>query len=118
MSASAGKADLKNAGNTKFLLPLVDLNAGLTLLLQPGNNPHQAMRITKFSKIQGATDGSVFDAINGLIRLKFRYKSTENRPVRQNSRGKLERTMHAFRTTNAEAVDGGGRALSETGRRA
>ena len=56
------------------------------------------MRIAKFSKVQGATDGSVFDAINGLFRLKFRYKSTENRPVRQNrpQGGAQDGPSHSF----------------------
>jgi len=40
------------------------------------------------------------------------------RAQRQNRRGELEDAMHALCPTNAAAMDGGGRALNEAGRRA
>jgi len=55
----------------------VDLQAGLTHLLQLGNDPHQAMRIAVFSKISVAADGSVLDAKNSCFWVKIQYKSTQ-----------------------------------------
>ena len=54
----------------------VDLNAGLTRLLQSGNDPSQAERIASFSKVRGVVDGSVSDARNCHFLLIFPCKST------------------------------------------
>ncbi len=53
----------------------VDLHAKLTHLLQPENDPHQAIRIATFATIQAAADGSIFDAINGHSWVTFRCRS-------------------------------------------
>ena len=54
----------------------VDLHARLTHQLQPRNDPSQAEGIASFPGNQELAGGSIFDAITGCFRIKFRCNST------------------------------------------